>query len=1048
MTKLNFTVLICSIFSISICFGQNVPTIKSPQTYDMEKFGNIPISTNTGSVSYDINLFSYDNIYNGNGLSVDLKYYGTGFIPSKKSNYVGLDWSLYAGGSISREVRGLPDDYFPEIPRTVNNSVPLYGYLEGLRNCHKNNIDTYNQNYSGLTGGYGSIGMKCGTYAYEIEPDKFNFNFMGISGYFFIGNDKTPVIVSDDANLIIDISQMSSRQPLNSIISNGSMCLTKPTIITITDGKGIKYYFGGNYENLEVSYPLYPEQTTQNRFTITAWNLFKIEYPNTNVIDITYVTAAIDITDRNFCMDRDNISINTEEPFLLMFDHHHIQKQEIKVQNSNYNTSSGNLLYDGTIHWGNESTYSNTIVQSFSATKKSFPSQISLNGNTLVTFNYERFDKYLTHTIPSLKLTGINFFNDFQVQVKNVTLDYHRHKDYFFLNKVKMFRKTKFSLDFIQEHHFDYYSKDNLPDETTIAIDHWGYWNNRIAGKLIPNFTLDKNTDAYSFTENIRDTNPDVYATGLLKTITYPTKGKSEFIYESHKYSEKVDRNYNSQFKNILIPSEGLVGGGRIKEIINYSNDGTQLGRKEYKYISNYSPNGTSIKSSGILSNYYRNLMYSRTQTPSTAWENLDVYSDNFIETAFNSFPVLYSEVTEIDNGKGYTKHYFTDYRNYPDSSVFKEVDNNLNSYNATYFPSNIGNINLPYRSNGYKRGKLYKQEYYDQNFVKLKFSETEFTDIAEIKPNNYATYVTDRLRSLYFFKLYGGLFTPKKTETNDLFNGVNLKTTSEFFYEGNNHFNLTKKKIVFPSSTDVYETKYQYVNDLRYANQPQQHIPPYQSLPYMAGNVNMTENPLVVSNYRNNVFLGRKQTIYERNPVTALILPKTELSYNEDQTITMAGVVLPSVGDGFAEINYDKYDAKGNLLQYTTSNGVPVSIIWGYNGSQPIAKIEGALYDNISGNNLVTLAINKSIEDGQFIAPGYEQALLDALDNLRKDANFSNFQISTYTYNPMVGVTSITPPSGIREVYIYDIANRLKEIREDNAGGKILKEFKYNYKQ
>jgi hypothetical protein len=54
---------------------------------------------------------------------------------------------------------------------------------------------------------------------------------------------------------------------------------------------------------------------------------------------------------------------------------------------------------------------------------------------------------------------------------------------------------------------------------------------------------------------------------------------------------------------------------------------------------------------------------------------------------------------------------------------------------------------------------------------------------------------------------------------------------------------------------------------------------------------------------------------------------------------------------------------------------------------------------------------------------------------------------VTTYTYDPLIGVRSITPPSGIREVYIYDTANRLKEIRENDATGKLLKEFKYNYK-
>lgn len=55
-----------------------------------------------------------------------------------------------------------------------------------------------------------------------------------------------------------------------------------------------------------------------------------------------------------------------------------------------------------------------------------------------------------------------------------------------------------------------------------------------------------------------------------------------------------------------------------------------------------------------------------------------------------------------------------------------------------------------------------------------------------------------------------------------------------------------------------------------------------------------------------------------------------------------------------------------------------------------------------------------------------------------------STYQVTTYTYDPLVGVRSITPPSGIRENYSYDTAHRLEAIIDVN--GKILKEYKYNY--
>ncbi|MCU7615562.1 hypothetical protein N0B16_14110, partial [Chryseobacterium sp. GMJ5] len=144
-------------------------------------------------------------------------------------------------------------------------------------------------------------------------------------------------------------------------------------------------------------------------------------------------------------------------------------------------------------------------------------------------------------------------------------------------------------------------------------------------------------------------------------------------------------------------------------------------------------------------------------------------------------------------------------------------------------------------------------------------------------------------------------------------------------------------------------------------------------------------------------------------------------------------------------EVTYDRYDSKGNLQQYTTKDGISTAIVWGYNSTQPIAKVEGMSYDQLVNSGLLTAILSAS--DSDAVNPATEPALLTALDTFRKSAALSGSQVTTYTYDPLIGVTSITPPSGIREVYLYDTANRLKEIRENDASGKLLKEFKYNYK-
>ncbi|MEG0928754.1 hypothetical protein [Chryseobacterium sp.] len=998
-------------------FGQNnIPIIKSPQTYNIEKFGNIPVSMNTGSVTYDINLFSYNDLYEGNKYDIELRYYGTGFVPSKKSNYVGLDWSLDIGGSISREVRGLPDDFFNEWPKTQG----LYGYLEGVKTSNKTNSDIYNHNYNQLPSGNGGIGIKTGTYSFEIEPDKFNFNFMGNSGYFFIGNDMKPIIISDNKNLKIDISELSSKQPLHPQLTDGSMCLTKPTIITITDEKGIKYYFGGNYENLEISYNLSP-QSVENRFTITAWNLYKIEYPNSDILEIKYKTATVDSEDRNFCIDRDDI-ISMKEPQLLMFDRNMIFKQEISATNGNYNTSSGNLWYDGTIYWGNSSSYSNGSTTSRSATKKSLPSSILLNGKTLTTFDYERYDQYLGYTIPSLKLKNITFYDTSGINIiKEVNLNYYRYKNYFFLDKVKMFKTQHLSTEYLQEYSFDYYNKNTLPDENTGLIDYWGYFNNKPRMNLIPNFTINKNTGDYTITDNTREADISLCSFGLLKSIIYPTKGKSEFIYEPHNYSDKIDRNSASEFKNTLIQSEGIVSGGRINKIISYSNDGNQIGTKEYKYISNYSPSGSNTKSSGILTSFYRNVIYSRVQTPYSTSEELNAYSDNFIETAMNSFPVQYSEVTEIENNKGYTKYYFTDYKLYPDSPDYKSIDNNLNNINTNYYPPNIGNINLPYRSNNYKRGKLYKQEIYDQNFTKLKSSTTDFIDISEVIQNNFATHVTDRLRTKYFFKQYGGSFSPSKTISDDIFNNNLITSKSEYFYQSANGVNLSKTKDTHSNGV-IMETSYQYAHE--------------------KGNIKLINANMVGVPLETKIV--KRQ---DANDASGKVISRIETRYDYPLKlfpISVSSYDLQNTNIKNLEIFYDLYDPKGNLLQYTIKGEMSTVIIWGYDKTKPIAKIEGAQLEDIP-DSLISTIVNASNADGQNVPGNNETDFLTILDAFRN--SLPNYQVTTYSYDPSIGVRSITPPSGIREVYLYDSANRLKEIREDNQTGKLLKEFNYHYK-
>ncbi|RMZ59629.1 hypothetical protein D1632_08340 [Chryseobacterium nematophagum] len=262
-----------------------------------------------------------------------------------------------------------------------------------------------------------------------------------------------------------------------------------------------------------------------------------------------------------------------------------------------------------------------------------------------------------------------------------------------------------------------------------------------------------------------------------------------------------------------------------------------------------------------------------------------------------------------------------------------------------------------------------------------------------------------------------------KSKKITDYLNGVPLVTTTEYFYNNPSNYQLTHQKITSPDNI-VNESSYKYAHEK--GNQ------------LMVGK-NMVSIPLETE---------IKQTI---NGVTKTI-SKTETIYPTSIPTTSTGnLVLPlSVkssdvqnGASSTEVTYDLYDSKGNLQQYTTKDGIPVSIIWGYNQTQPIAKIEGATYNQVSG--FISGIITASNTDAQESTETSKNALIAALDAFRNLPNLVTTQITTYTYNPLIGVTSITPTSGVRENYIYDSANRLEKIVDVN--GKVLKEYKYNYK-
>lgn len=71
----------------------------------------------------------------------------------------------------------------------------------------------------------------------------------------------------------------------------------------------------------------------------------------------------------------------------------------------------------------------------------------------------------------------------------------------------------------------------------------------------------------------------------------------------------------------------------------------------------------------------------------------------------------------------------------------------------------------------------------------------------------------------------------------------------------------------------------------------------------------------------------------------------------------------------------------------------------------------------------------------GQFISGVFDDVRIHPVDA----------QMTTYTYRPLVGMTSMTDAKGMTTYYEYDGFQRLKSIKD--AEGNILKNYEYHYK-
>jgi len=234
--------------------------------------------------------------------------------------------------------------------------------------------------------------------------------------------------------------------------------------------------------------------------------------------------------------------------------------------------------------------------------------------------------------------------------------------------------------------------------------------------------------------------------------------------------------------------------------------------------------------------------------------------------------------------------------------------------------------------------------------------------------------------------------------------------------------------------------------------------IPPYYQLKKQTDKVSALENRISCYQYpyelTGEMPCMDKLTAMGRVGIPVVVEKKKQISGNAEKSLVsvkteyglFAGdrLVLPSSIYERTEDNpykqkgvYDLYDEKGNLLQYTGLDGTPVSYLWSYNREYPVAKIAGVAYNN------VVSVLGMPVENLS-TASDPDMALVNALRH-----KLPSSLITTYTYKPLIGISTITDPTGITTYYEYDTFNRLKRIyMKENGTEKNIESYEYNYRE
>lgn len=965
-------------------FGYNTDISPSAESWKMTQHGSLQPSLYTGTMTYELPLYTYSD--NDFTIPIGLRYSYSGYRPNVHSGIIGLGWALNCGGVITREIRGLPDDYGPDQgerlgywyaavrDKIINNEKYTIrsGKIRALGRVEDSSLDKFEYDvfsdeaeYSRLHSDSYFSGPR-----YDPNPDLFHFSFLGQTGEFMLNPDGS-------------VTCFNTSNPRGeykvSLEINSTTSYKLTFLITITDGKGYEYVFGADKYSVEYNIMENADNDyagDSDNITAVAWHLSKVTAPNGNSVEFVF----------NESLQRDVSVIRSFTSVINGGDY------------SAYQVQSAQTIYLG------QATYYPLL------------DMILVNGTPVAEFEYEKpgwgdensSDQFYlnNHSHCGIEIYGLNTDGNATKHLSGMTIRNSTGRTverYDFevtaLGRRRTLLKSVSGLSF-GKYSFDY-SNAAVPTNDCEYVDHWGYWNGK--GDAIYPYKYLANTDIrqsrlYSqFQDGYtgRDTDFQFTKAGALLRITYPEGGWSEIEYEQNSAGTLLNRELGTTPWADRNTAGFKPGGIRVKSISNYDNTDAPETTIEYEYLTN------DGESSGMLMDMPRYAMsahywYNGIYFPVSEFHGT-AFSCECTQSGGHDPEVVYSKVKEIYPDGSYIYYTYSVWDDHDGTSdIFLASTNEKMRYSkiptdkSAWISLSLGGedsvlddrircLLLPaVTDNRSRRGLLLSKEEYDAEGFLTRKVENDYSCRTEMTQAMVFNTIVDFTKIDWSFT---STYPATTWETKYEKDGGSILTS-----HGCSYNELGQKSAESSHEVDKVEVHYQYLHEGT------------KKLPRCFISA--------VSKMAKTKHIGDK----------TYLLSLEELEYDMESTnpnpvrITIYSTAGP-------------YDITGQKSMYEVpQNAESRSVSLKYDDKHRLVRVDlpdGAYREytwDSTGRNITSKTVND-------------------------ESNRWNYQ-----WVDMIGLASVLDPSGQRESYEYDKNNRLSNVL--NSDGEKTTAYRYHLKE